>query len=223
VCQSIKIKLKCISFARNLPAHGPPPPPEPWPTEENLPKPYPRYYIGDADYETLDKEPPPIPQATQVMDYEIESSSSTSKEDKNAYEDSGDVAFLKFADRLDQNPEQVIRYEFRGQPLLYSKTDAVGKMFHNHNGKIATSSGSGSSNKVPRCENCGAQRVFEVQLCPHAIFELEAEEEGVDGMEWTVVAVAVCVGDCLPKGVGFGEVGYVEEAALVQWEIPKSK
>jgi len=157
------------------------------------------------------------------MDLEEEpSSSSTQKEDKNAYEDTGDIAFLKFADRLGQNPEQVIRYEFKGQPLLYSKTDTVGKMFHHVSaGKISTSGGSAQHNTIPRCGNCGASRVFEVQLCPHAISELEVEEEGIDGMEWTVIAVAVCEKDCVPRGVGMGEVGYCEEAALVQWEIPK--
>lgn len=158
------------------------------------------------------------------MDLEEEpSSSKNQKEDKNAYEDTGDIAFLKFADRMAQNPEQVIRYDFKGQPLLYSKTDAVGRIFHHANtGKISTSSGgSAQGNTIPRCGNCGAVRVFEVQLCPHAISELEADEEGLDGMEWTVIAVAVCEKDCLPRVVGMREVGYVEEAALVQWEIPK--
>lgn len=154
------------------------------------------------------------------------SSNQNQKEDKTVYEDVGDAVFQKFADRLGQNPEQVIRYEFKGQPLLYSKTDSVGQMFHAgaQTGKIATSSGSGYSSRIPRCGNCGGARVFEVQLCPYAISELEAEEEGIDGMEWTVIAVAVCEKDCTPRGVNHGEVGYVEEAALVQWEeIAKPK
>lgn len=213
------------SFATKVSLHnpliGPPPPSEPWPVEDKLPKPYTHYHIGDADYEVLDKELNriPIPQATEVMDLdENEAGSLNQKEDKVVYEDVGDAVFQKFADRLGQNPEQVIRYEFKGQPLLYSKTDNVGQMFHAQTGKITTSSGSRQSSRSPRCGNCGAARVFEVQLCPYAISELEVEEEGIDGMEWTVIAVVVCEKDCTPQGMNPGEAGYVEEAALVQWE-----
>lgn len=71
---------------------------------------------------------------------------------------------------------------------------------------------------MPRCQNCGADRVFEVQLTPHAITELEAEEMSIDGMEWGTIIMAVCSKDCKPSDVEEGEVGYVEEWVGVQWE-----
>ena len=73
---------------------------------------------------------------------------------------------------------------------------------------------------IPRCTNCGAQRVFEVQLTPHAIVELEAEdlELGMEGMEWGTVILGVCERDCQVQGIGRGGVGYVEEWVGVQWE-----
>lgn len=71
---------------------------------------------------------------------------------------------------------------------------------------------------MPRCANCGAARVFEMQLTPHAITELEAEDMSVDGMDWGTIIVASCVEDCQQKGKGAGEVGYVEEWIGVQWE-----
>lgn len=143
---------------------------------------------------------------------------------EEAYESTLDKEFQMFADRLAQNPEQVLRYEYSGQPLLYSKKDAVGKLFggggsHHAGGQgnVRVSSGA-SRSMVSRCGNCGAERVFEVQLTPHAIIELEAEEQGLEGMEWGTIIMEVCSKDCVPRGTGENEVGYVEEWIGVQWE-----
>lgn len=183
-----------------------------------LPPAYPLYYLVDADYEVLDKaEDVAIP--TTTMDLDEGSGGGSQKEDKDVYESTIDKTFQKFADRLAQNPEQVIRYEFKGQPLLYSKHDAVGKLLGSgvkeENAKVKTSNGAG--NRMPRCGNCGAGRVFEVQLTPHAIMELESEEMSIDGMEWGTIILGVCERDCQAMGVEEG-VGYVDEWVGVQWE-----
>jgi pre-rRNA-processing protein TSR4 len=65
--------------------------------------------------------------------------------------------------------------------------------------------------------------VFEVQLTPHAITELEAEEMSLDGMEWGTIIMGVCSKDCKPSDVAEGQVGYVEEWIGVQWEEVESK
>ena len=83
---------------------------------------------------------------------------------------------------------------------------------------------------LPRCTNCGAERVFELQLTPHVITVLESDDEeevGLEGMEWGTVLLGVCERDCLPRlgdeggqgreGDGM-KVGYVEEWVGVQWE-----
>ncbi len=148
---------------------------------------------------------------------------SSKDDDKDAFESTIDKTFQKFADRLAQNPEQVLRYEFRGSPLLYSKSDTVGRIFtHPHPSsavnKIQTVSQPRDGSRIPRCANCNASRVFELQLVPHAIAELEVEEEGLEGMEWGTVVLGVCEKDCAERGVRVGEVGWVEEWVGVQWE-----
>jgi pre-rRNA-processing protein TSR4 len=202
----------------DTPQFGPPPPPEPWPQDLEFPPAYPLHYLVDANYEILDKiENPPIP--TQTMDLDEGQGGSNQREDKDVFESTIDKTFQKFADRLAQNPEQVIRYEFKGQPLLYSRHDDIGKLLGasgKDNTKVTTDSVNG--NKIPRCENCGAGRVFEVQLTPHAIMELEREETSMDGMEWGTIIIGVCERDCQQKRVQNGEIGYVEEWAGVQWE-----
>ncbi len=195
-----------------------PPTPEPWPAATSLPPPYPTRWLADADYETLDPLPA-IPQAVDTTSMEIDDNSTGGsgggKEDKEVFESAMDSTFQKFADRVGQNPEQCIRYEFAGVPLLYAKGDAVGKMLHV--GESNSSKVSGGKG-MPRCGNCGAGRVFEVQLTPQAIVELECEEEGMEGMDWGTVIVGVCERDCQERGVGVGEAGYLEEWAGVQWE-----
>jgi pre-rRNA-processing protein TSR4 len=123
---------------------GPIPPPEPWPQDSDLPAPYPSYYIADADYETLDKEDAPVPQAIMMDVDDGSTGGGGGKEDTEIYESTIDKTFQKFADRLAQNPEQVIRYEFRGAPLVYSKTDAVGRLLsspQSGSSKITTTRG----------------------------------------------------------------------------------
>ncbi|KAI1455111.1 programmed cell death protein 2 [Annulohypoxylon moriforme] len=206
------------------------PPPEPWPATSQQPSPYPISYLSEADYETLDPTPAPIPQNTR-MDVDSTDGKGGGKEDREVFESTMDTTFQKFADRLSQNPEQAIRYEFGGQPLLYSKTDGVGKLLHVAAPSIENGSGNRSGSEVgvgvtttatgggiPRCANCGSKRTFEVQMTPHAIAELEAEELSLEGMDWGTIIVGVCERDCQARGVAEGQVGYVEEWAGVQWE-----
>jgi len=204
----------------------PPPPSEPWPAEDAQPAPYPVSWIADAEYETLDPIVlPKVPTTTMDLDDGGGPSSSSAsgggggKEDKVVFESSMDATFQKFADRIGQNPEQVLRYEYGGAPLLYSKDDAVGKALSHS----SSSSSSLARSGMPRCANCGAGRVFEAQLMPHAIAELEADEEGLEGMDWGTVIVATCERDCPERGAGEGEASYVEEWAGVQWEELSSK
>jgi pre-rRNA-processing protein TSR4 len=173
----------------------------------------------DADYETLSAPSTPqlIPETNPDMDADM---SGTNVSEDKLFESTMDKTFQKFADRLEANPEQVLRYEFGGQPLLYSTTDAVGKLFSEGGagkGKINVASGA-SGGRLPRCTSCGAERAFELQLTPHAITVLEEEELGLDGMDWGTVILGVCGLDCSPSGTGEGEVGYAEEWVGVQWE-----
>ncbi|RMY80465.1 hypothetical protein D0862_12720 [Hortaea werneckii] len=224
-------KARISSPPPSQPSQAPLGPQEPWPETSALPKPYPSYYI-DADTEYLDTEPLDIPANARLERSTAEGESSGSiTDDKTAFESSMDKAFQRFADRLAQNPEQILRYEFGGQPLLYSKTDAVGKLLapaqnnDNSGGKVQmakrTNDGAltTSSSAIPKCANCGAPRVFELQLTPHAITELEAEELSVEGMDWGTILFASCSADCQQAGrKADGEVGYVEEWVGVQWE-----
>ncbi|RYP75581.1 hypothetical protein DL771_002281 [Monosporascus sp. 5C6A] len=196
-----------------------PAPAEPWPPESAQPRPYPVSYLTDAEYETLDPTPAPASQSTVRMEVDGDSGGGKGgREDRDVFESSMDAAFQRFADRMAQNPGQVIRYEFGGQPLLYSRTDAVGVLLGGGGGDGRPAARVAGPKGMPRCANCGAGRVFEVQLCPNTITELEADEMSLEGMDWGTVIIGVCERDCQARGVGEGKAGYLEEWAGVQWE-----
>lgn len=229
--------------------------PKPWPPQSAFPPPHPHFYL-DADYETLSRpSTPTIPENVTIDNADEDAGKNSSKSPttdlKDAFDSELDKAFARFSDRLGHNPEQILRYEFGGVPLLYSFADGVGRVLcggsdnTNPNPNLGSGSGSGStsnSSKVttttaptasapaaaagsrfPRCEHCGGQRVFELQLVPHAITVLEeARDVGVslDGMDWGTIILGVCARDCGP-GSGEGDVGVTvwrEEWVGVQWE-----
>ncbi|QDS77957.1 hypothetical protein FKW77_001648 [Venturia effusa] len=198
------------------PSISEPIPHEPWPSTSELPKPYPSYHL-DAGYEELDApSTPAVPNiGPGIEDAEM---SGTGAGMEKLFESSMDKTFQKFADRLSQNPEQVLRYELSGTPLLYSTTDAVGKLLSPPSGAGKVTTTSGGASRIPRCTNCGANRIFEVQLTPHAITVLEEEELSLEGMDWGTIIMGVCSKDCSPRDVKDGHVGYLEEWVGVQWE-----
>ncbi|KAL2860775.1 small subunit rRNA maturation protein TSR4 [Aspergillus lucknowensis] len=219
------------SFADKVRVSSPPPsseptgPPLPWPDQSQFPTPYTKFYI-DAERETLSRPPTPKIPENVTIDTEDAEGGPSGTDAKDAFESELDKAFLKFSTRLAHNPEQVLRYEFRGAPILYSHTDPVGKRLHDASRAGAhVATGSSGAGRMPRCESCGSERVFELQLVPHAISILEDGREGVGlgkddaGMEWGTIIVGVCSRNCGPKEVGV--VGWREEWAGVQWEETK--
>lgn len=204
-------------------------PKEPWPDESKFPQPYPAFYL-DADTEYLSPSAAPAsegPSASHAafMDVDGEgaasSSAQSSKDDAEA-EMTHDKTFQHFADRVSQNDEQILRYEFDGEPLLYSRNDAVGRLFaSSHAGTSLKVTTTKHAKGIPRCQNCGGSRVFELQLMPHAIAELESGEEAAsllsNGMDWGTILLGVCLKDCSTMA-DEKAVSYTEEWVGVQWE-----
>ena len=191
------------------------------PQSTALPRPFPAYHL-DADYEVLESSPTPssrtrhLPEVGKPFD-----PASPGTEHADAFESTIDETFQRFADRLAQNAEQVLRYEYGGSPLLYSRIDSVGTLLSKQAGlgKAGTRGMAHVAGQTafPACPHCSSQRVFELQMTPHAIAMVEAEEPGLDGMEWGTLIVAVCGNDC-HGSVPVGETFYAEEWVGVQWE-----
>lgn len=231
--QTFADKLKISSPAQE---QQPEPAPEPWPSESTFPQPLPHFYL-DAESEYLEPTPiaAPGPSNSQLphpennFEDEIPSSSTgaANTTEKDLYESPHDKTFEHFSRILAQNPEQILRYEFRGSPLLYSSSDAVATHFvlpgHNlHQSQKARVKTSGPVKGIPSCQHCGAARVFEMQLVPYLIYELEKDNEeamkldGGEGMEWGTIIVGTCSKNCGDEDEG--NVVFREEWVGVQWE-----
>jgi pre-rRNA-processing protein TSR4 len=182
-----------------------------WPREAAFPQPYPHLYV-DAEHETLITDMHHSNKfSNPARDENIveEDKGIPGGLDKELFESSLDRTFQQFSERLAQNPEQILRYEWKGRPLLYSSTDAVGKNLVETNKKTKLAAG------MPRCESCGAERVFEMQLVPGTISALEEDSENLEeGMEWGTIILGVCARNCGETG----EVTFREEWCGVQWE-----
>ncbi|KAJ2785641.1 hypothetical protein GGI15_001842 [Coemansia interrupta] len=101
-----------------------------------------------------------------------------------------DVGFERFVRMVSQNPEQVMRYQFGGEPLLYSMQDETAQKLgvskcdgdsddDDEEEEEDEDSGNNSagyqgwlhrrgyrSERLPRCEHCNGRRVYECQLMP---------------------------------------------------------
>ncbi|CAG8582230.1 9163_t:CDS:2, partial [Dentiscutata heterogama] len=149
-----------------------------------------------------------------------------------------DKAFRKFSDRVSEWPDQCIRYEFDGQPLLYNQSDSTASLLlsppHGSVKQLKT-----STQRLPKCPKCGSKRVFEFQLMPNMLCILPTGEyaanssekkSGIEGskcgiaqfdvgMEWGTVMIFTCQKDCEMYNVSKDEVSYYEELVLVQYEL----
>ncbi|CDO91993.1 unnamed protein product [Kluyveromyces dobzhanskii CBS 2104] len=111
-----------------------------------------------------------------------------------------DDVFQKFQEVVAYNPGQVLRYDLGGQPLYYAKTP---KAFEDSVARPAY--------------NPSSTRVFEMQLMPKMILDLEEVPSLTDGMEWGTIMVFTDIENYIPK-FDENKVGYVQEAVKVQWE-----
>ncbi|KAI1319158.1 hypothetical protein EDD11_004801 [Mortierella claussenii] len=157
-----------------------------------------------------------------------------------------DKAFQKFTERVQAWPDQCVRYDFPGSPLLFSYSDRTAQTLLPPHTTVHSKHTRPSPHRIPRCPDCKGPRGFEFQLMPNLLSLLDVtsprylseeerksvkERKGAQvfdtGMEWGTILVYSCAEDCFGRnkaGVaaegshGQHKVKYFEEVALVQFE-----
>jgi len=99
-------------------------------------------------------------------------------ESKKIKETPTDDVFLTFKQRIEREPEQVIRYDLGGEPLWVSQENVP------------------QANDIPSC-SCGAKRQFEIQILPQMLNYLGVETTA-DSLDWGTLCVYTCVDNCSP-------------------------
>ncbi|KAF9358614.1 hypothetical protein BGX26_001306 [Mortierella sp. AD094] len=155
-----------------------------------------------------------------------------------------DKAFQKFTERVQSWPDQCVRYDFPGVPLLFSYSDRTAQSLLPPNATQHSKHTTPSAHRIPKCPACKGPRGFEFQLMPNLLSMLDVtskkylseeekqslkERKGAQvfdiGMEWGTILVYSCVEDCFGRKAQNEEsssdnqkVKYFEEVALVQFE-----
>ncbi|KAG0250534.1 hypothetical protein BG011_008272 [Mortierella polycephala] len=135
-----------------------------------------------------------------------------------------DKAFKKFTERVQAWPDQCVRYDFPGLPLLFSFSDPTARLLLPPSTAQHSKHTSPSAHRIPKCPACKGPRGFEFQLMPNLLSLLDVtskrylsveeqkslkDRKGAQmfdiGMEWGTILVYSCVGDCFEKSLTSGK------------------
>ncbi|GFN83102.1 programmed cell death protein 2-like [Plakobranchus ocellatus] len=107
----------------------------------------------------------------------------------------GDRMFHKFLKRLQRCPQQCVRYDRGGDPLLVNDIRDV---------------------LIDCCPVCGGERVFELQMLPALIPQLQPTDADVDvDVDFSTVLIFTCSNNCWPSRCD-SDLHLLEEAVILQ-------
>jgi len=99
----------------------------------------------------------------------------------------------KFRQRVRRAPDQILRYDRRGKPLLCAAQPAL--------------------TTPENCKQCGGSRSFEFQVMPQLLSELQLGLEAEGGVDWGSLYIFTCDKSCKIEG-------YIkEQVQLVHFEM----
>ncbi|XP_019557896.3 programmed cell death protein 2 [Aedes albopictus] len=106
-----------------------------------------------------------------------------------------DKHFDKFKKRVAFDPDQVLRYDRKGNPLWLSPVEPT---------------------EIPNCELCGSARVFEFQIMPQLLNSLKNEN-----IDWGTLAVFTCEQSCSTLDNSYAKE-YVYKQDVISTDPPKA-
>jgi len=134
------------------------------------------------EYEiVIEEEPPATAVKVNIQEDYPEASAPTDKKlEKDLLKlqnQKTDETFANFRERIDREPEQIIRYDLGKTPLWVSSANVP------------------THAQIPRC-SCGCERQFEFQVLPQAINYLGVETT-MESIDFGTLCVYTCSGNCV--------------------------
>lgn len=106
-----------------------------------------------------------------------------------------DKHFDKFKKRIEADPDQILRYDRKGDPLWLSPV---------------------VPESIPACDQCGGSRKFEFQIMPQLLNSLKNEN-----IDWGTLAVYTCEQSCDPADCGYArEFVYKQDVVNTEPQAP---
>lgn len=99
--------------------------------------------------------------------------------------------FRQFQKRIAEYPDQILRYNRGGEPLLISSKNVP------------------AAHSIPKC-SCGAERKFEFQIMPQILNYLEQEETLEEGLDFGTILIYTCPKNCRAKTAYAPEIAWVQ-------------
>jgi len=144
-----------------------------------------KHPIFFQEYEIVIEAEPEAPRTTAKMAVEEEYPEASKPADRQLEKDlrklesqKVDETFAHFRERIDREPEQVIRYDIGKTPLWVSSANAA------------------TQGNIPRCPACGSERQFEFQVLPQMINYLGVETT-MDSIDFGTLCVYTCARNCV--------------------------
>jgi len=136
----------------------------------------------EKDVEKNEKDYSHLIDPTMVETDETSGLADVGEDEWNEVESSqtNDKASEKFSSRLRRAPQQILRYQRHGDPLLCTFSTSL--------------------QKPPNCPKCDAKRSFEFQVTPQLLSITELGSSIDHGVDWGSVYVFTCSLDCYTEG-----------------------
>lgn len=90
-----------------------------------------------------------------------------------------DEVFTQFRAKIEEYPDQVIRYDHGGQILYISDHTEI--------------------KDIPKCSTCNGERQFEFQIMPQLLNFLHFKDT-VNSLDWGIIAIFTCKQSCVQEG-----------------------
>ncbi|KAL8548765.1 hypothetical protein ACS0TY_007869 [Phlomoides rotata] len=102
-------------------------------------------------------------------------------------------SWASFQERISRSPDQVLRYSSSAQ------AKPLWPVFSGRPSKV----------DIPKCQNCGGTRAFEIQILPQLLHFFNVKNDQ-DSLDWATIVIYTCEASC------GGGTSYKEEFAWVQ-------
>ncbi|KAG7199397.1 hypothetical protein KM043_014028 [Ampulex compressa] len=113
-----------------------------------------------------------------------------------------DETFLQFRSRIDEYPDQVLRYEKGGEILYISSANKI--------------------EHIPRCLHCNSERQYEFQIMPQLLNFLDLKDN-IKSIDWGILCIFTCKKSCTSEAEYLPEYAWKQDISSEETSTSSNK